>query len=48
MYNLPFTDFFAKVECLENNNPILVLLEYAAKSKRFKLANIGIFKYGRV
>ena len=48
MYTGPFAEFFAKVESVDNNNPIWVLLEYAGKSKRLKLENSGTVKYSRV
>ena len=48
MYNGPFADFFAKVESLDNNSSIWVLLEYARKLKRLKLVNGATVKYNRV
>jgi transcriptional antiterminator RfaH len=48
MYTGPFAEFFAKVESVDNNNPIWVLLEYAGKLKRLKLANGRTVKYSRV
>jgi len=48
MYTGPFAEFFAKIEIVDNNNPIWVLLEYAGKSKRLKLENSGTVNYSRV
>ena len=48
MYTGPFADFFAKIESVDNNSPIWVLLEYAGKIQRLKLENDGTVKFSRV
>ena len=48
IYSGPFVDFFAKVESVDKNNRIWVLLEYDGKMQRLKLKNNKNLQYKKL